>query len=149
MKFQQELLHQVYDDIQDLLKVHWEEIALNKDFIKLNPDWEQYEKAEQEGILKGFTAREDGKLVGYFVTIVQRSLHYSDYIFATNDVIFLHPEYRKGLAGWRLVKFAEKCLKEDGVSILFINTKVHKPFDALVTRMGYNLVERVYSKRLN
>lgn len=149
MQFQQELLHQVYDEIQDLLDEHWQEIALNKDFIELKPDWKQYEDAEKAGILKGFTARVEGHLVGYLVVLVQRSMHYSDHTFATNDVLFLHSEHRKGLAGWRLIKFAEKCLTDDGVSMLFVNTKVHKPFDALMERMGYNLIERVYSKRLN
>jgi GNAT superfamily N-acetyltransferase len=69
-------------------------------------------------------------------------------LFAVNDVIYLEPEYRKGMTGFRLIKAAEKWLKDDGVSVLSINTKVHKPFDLLLERLGFNLIERVYSKRL-
>ena len=148
MKYRQEFLASVYLEIQELLKLHWEEVALNKNFIHLNPDWDQYKEAERAGQLQIFTARDDEKLVGYFVTTTSRSLHYKDHIFATNDVIYLHPDYRKGLAGWHLLKTAEKYLKQDGVSLLFVNTKIHKPFDVLLTRLGYNHIENVFSKRL-
>ena len=148
MNFQQEFLATAYDDIQELLRLHWEEIALNKDVIKLNPDWDQYYEAEAAGVLRGFTARDNGKLVGYFVVMVHRSMHYKDHLFANNDVIFLHPDYRKGFAGIKLIKFATECLREDGVSMLFINTKVHRPFGPVLERLGFNLIENVFSKRL-
>jgi transketolase C-terminal domain/subunit len=59
----------------------------------------------------------------------------------------LHPDYRKGFMGIKLIKFAEKCLKEDGISVLVINSKTHKPFDAILRRMGYSHIENVFSKR--
>ena len=149
MRYQQEFLSSVYIEIQALIQLHWEQIALNQDEIKLNPDWDQYEAAEAQGVLKVFTARDDGVLVGYFVVLAQRSMHYKDHIFAYNDVLFLHPDYRKGLAGMKLLKVAEKFLKQDGVSLLIVNTKVHKPFDALLERMGYTHIENNFSKRLN
>lgn len=146
MKYQQEFLATVEDDIRPLIQKHWEDIALNKDKIKLNPDWDAYHDLEQKGMLKAFTAREGDKLVGYFVVVVQRNLHYKDHLFASNDIVFLHPDYRKGRTGIKLIQFAEKCLKEDGVSVLSINTKVHKPFDNLMQFLKFSLVERIYSK---
>ena len=149
VRYQQEFLASVYIEIQQLLDLHWQDIALNQDKIKLNPDWDRYEEAEKRDELKIFTARQDEKLVGYFVCLVQVSLHYKDHKFAHNDVLYLHPDYRKGLAGWRLMKFAQNCLSEDDVSLLMVNTKIHKPFDVLLKRLGYNHVENVYSKVLN
>jgi len=146
MNYQQEFLATVKKDIRPLLERHWNDIAVNKDKIKLNPDWDAYHSLEQDGKLKIFTAREQGELVGYFVVIVHRNLHYKDHLFASNDVIFLHPDHRKGRTGIKLVQFSEKCLKEDGVSVLAINTKVHKPFDKLMQFLGFSLVERIYSK---
>lgn len=146
MNYQQEFLATVEKDIRPLLERHWNDIAVNKDKIKLNPDWDAYHSLEQDGMLKIFTAREQGELVGYFVVIVHRNLHYKDHLFASNDVIFLHPDHRKGRTGIKLVQFSEKCLKEDGVSVLAINTKVHKPFDKLMQFLGFSLVERIYSK---
>tara|TARA_B110000093_G_scaffold142590_1_gene153723 strand:+ start:8394 stop:8852 length:459 start_codon:yes stop_codon:yes gene_type:complete len=148
MRYQQEFLGQVKDDILSLLDLHYNEIALNQDRIKLNPDWDVYNELEQQGKLKIFTARDTDTLVGYFVVVVGVNMHYKDHTFACNDIIYLHKEYRKGFAGIKLIKFAKKCLTEDGVSVLAINTKVHQPFDRVLERLGFNLIERVYSSYL-
>jgi GNAT superfamily N-acetyltransferase len=146
--YQQEFLDTVEKDIKPLLQDHWEEIAVNKSVIKMNPDWEAYHNLEDNGALKIFTARFDGELIGYFVVLIRNHIHYKDHIFAANDVLFLKQEHRKGLTGPKLMKFAEKCLKEDGVSVLVVNTKRHKPFDGLLEWLGYSHVENVYSKYL-
>jgi GNAT superfamily N-acetyltransferase len=146
--YQQEFLDTVEKDIKPLIEDHWEEIALNKSAIKLNPDWDAYHNLEDAGILKIFTARFGGKLIGYFVVLIRNHIHYKDHVFAANDVLFLKQEYRKGLTGAKLMRFAEKCLKEDGVSVLVVNTKRHKPFDGLLEWLGYSHVENVYSKYL-
>lgn len=146
--YQQESLVTCKDDAASLLEQHWEEIALNKQTILLNPDWETYYDLEDAGFLKVFTARSEGKLVGYFVVICKNHLHYKDHVFAFNDVLYLQKEYRKGFTGAKLMKFAEKCLKEDGVSVVVVNTKRHKPFDILLSWLGYNHVENVYTKLL-
>ncbi len=146
--FKQEFLETVKEDIKPLLQEHWEEIAVNKEVIKLNPDWDAYSDLEKVGCLKIFTAREEDKLIGYFVVIVRNHIHYKDHLFAANDIIYVSPEYRKGMVGAKLIKFAEKCLKEDGVSVLIINTKRHKPFDTLLSWLGFTYTERLYSKLL-
>lgn len=132
--------------MQDLLEMHWQEVALNKDKIKLNPHWEAYADLENEDQLRIYTARINGELIGYFVVIIGANLHYKDHIFGLNDVIFLHPDWRQTHTGAKMIEFAEKCLKREGVSVLHINTKVHQPFDGLMDFLGYNVVERVYSK---
>lgn len=146
IKYQQEFLDTCEKDCQELIRLHWEEIAVNKDKIKLNPDWDAYHALEQNQRLKIFTARAKEELVGYFVVITGSNLHYKDHVFAVNDILYLKKEYRKGRTGIKLIKFAEKYLRDDGVSVLNINTKVHKPFDVLMEHMGFDLVERVYSK---
>lgn len=146
IKYQQEFLDTCKKDCQELIRLHWEEIAVNKDKIKLNPDWDAYHALEQNQRLKIFTARSEEELVGYFVVITGSNLHYKDHVFAVNDILYLKKEYRKGRTGIKLIKFAEKYLRDDGVSVLNINTKVHKPFDVLMEYMGFGLVERVYSK---
>lgn len=148
MRYQHESLTQVKDEVKPLLDDHWEEIALNKDTIKLNPDWKKYALLDANNMLRVFTARADGKLVGYFVVIVETALHYSDHVFAHNDIIFLAKEYRRGMTGVKLIKYAEKCLAEEGVKQLFINTKRHQPFDPILERLKFNEVEKVYAKVL-
>lgn len=149
IKYQQESLLTCKSDAIPLLEKHWEEIALNKDKIKLNPDWDAYANLEDADILKIFTARDaDNKLVGYFVVFVKAHIHYKDNLFAYNDILFVDQNYRKGFTGPRLMKFAEKCLKADGVDVIIVNTKRHKPFDSLLLWLGYKHIENLYSKVL-
>lgn len=138
----------IREEIEPLLDDHWEEIALNKDTIKLNPDWEKYATLDANGLLRVFTARNDGKLIGYFVVILSVSLHYSDHVFAHNDIIFLAKGSRKGMTGVKLIKYAEKHLTQEGVKQLFINTKRHQPFDPILERLKFCEVEKVYAKIL-
>lgn len=148
IEYRRECLLTTKDDCQPLIEAHWQEIALNKESIKLNPDWDEYERLDKNGSLRIFTARDGAKLVGYFVLIVNRSLHYKSHMFAVNDILFMDKQYRQGSVAMRLLKFAEKSLKDDGVSLVMVNTKVHQPFDPLMERLGYNLIERIYSKNL-
>lgn len=131
-----------------MLDKHWELVALNQGEIKLNPNWKEYANLDSAGILRIFTARDDGKLVGYFVLIISESIHYKDHLFANNDVIFVLPDSRAGATGYKLIKFAEEYCRKAGVSLMMINTKVHIPFDSLMITMGFDLIERIYSKFL-
>ena len=146
MKYQIEKVSDCKKEVLPLIQKHWAEIALNQDLIKLNPDWDMYNKLESLGMLYAYTAREGDKLVGYFTVVATKGLHYVDHVLAACDIIFILPEYRKGRAGANLIKYAEKDLKAKGVSVLAINTKDHAPFDKLLQRLDYSLAERLYSK---
>jgi len=145
MEFALENLANVRREIEPLLEKHYDEIALNKDIIKLNPDWEGYARLDAINALRVYTARKDGKLVGYFVVIVSKSLHYRDHLFANNDIIFLAKSARRGLTGMKLIKYAVEALRAEGITKLHINTKAHQPFDPILERMGFEEIERVYS----
>ena len=148
MDFALESLAKVRREIEPLLEEHWKEIALNKDKIKLNPDWRAYADLDSIHALRIYTARKDGKLMGYFVVIVSKSLHYRDHLFANNDIIFLTKPARKGLTGVKLIKFALDSLEAEGITKVHINTKAHQPFDAILERLGFEEIERVYSLML-
>lgn len=146
IEFAHESLTQVKQEIKPLLEQHWKEIAINQEHIKLNPDWKQYARLDSINALRVYTARSAKKLVGYFVVIISKNLHYQDHLFAANDVIFLAKTHRKGTTGIRLIKYAEEQLKAEGISVMVVNTKAHQPFDKILERQGFELTERVYSK---
>ena len=145
MEFAIENLAKVRHEIEPLLEQHWQEIALNKDIIKMNPDWEAYARLDAVNSLRIYTARKDNELMGYFVVLVSKSLHYRDHLFANNDVIFLSKSARKGLTGVKLIKYAIESLAAEGITKLHINTKAHQPFDAILERLKFEAIERVYS----
>jgi GNAT superfamily N-acetyltransferase len=148
MEFSEETLSQCLDEARPLLVDHWENIALNKDTIPLNPLWNIYEKLEETGNLKIITARQDEKLVGYAAYVISPSLHDSSEIIADADVFWLDPNHRKGMAGMRLFKHAEKVLKSYGVTRILNKVKIHFDVGKVFERMGYDPIERVYSKSL-
>ena len=141
-----ESLANVKPDMMPLLDLHWAETEPNQETILLSPDWVEYARLDAAGILKIFTARLGSELIGYCVVMVSKSMHHKDHIFASTDVIYIKPAYRKSEAGSKLIQYAEQQCKELGASLMTLNMKVDYPFDGLMNRMGFNLLERVYHK---
>jgi GNAT superfamily N-acetyltransferase len=143
--------------LEDLIALHWEEVALNKDAVPLSPDWSKYHLLERAGVLKVVGARLGKRLIGYDIFFVQPTMHYSSCLWAVNDILYLDPDHRKGLAGARLIRESEKMLKPLGVTKVIYHTKLHvhlghgKARDTvggLLKRLGYAHVEEVYAKMI-
>lgn len=143
-----EKLDQCLEEMKPFLKKHYEEVFLYKEHIDLNPDYNTYYKFEEEGMLNTVIAREEGKLVGYFLSFIFKNPHYKDHYFASNDIIYVDPLLRKTGVGYDMLKFAEKELKSKGVSVMAINMKVAKPFEGLCKALGMDKAEYVYTKYL-
>lgn len=95
-----------------------------------------------------FTARHEGELVGYGVYILGTHPHYKSIQTATQDLLFLHPDHRKGLAGVKFIKFQEKCLKEMGVRRVFQSTKRSRDLSKIYERLGYEETDVIFSKQI-
>jgi len=137
IEFGVESFDQAVNDIQELIKLHYEEIALNKDVIPLDPDWDKYRALMNNNLACLITARDDGKLVGYSIFFVTSHPHYKSTIFANNDLIYLHPDYRKGMVGVRLIQYSEQHLRQLGVAKILWHVKFNKDFTRVLHRLGY------------
>ncbi len=147
LTFRVETLAAVRDEAAPLLRRHWEEIALNRDTVPLDPDWQAYDRVEAAGLLHITTARNDaGGLVGYAVYFVVPNLHYRSLRVAETDIFWLVPEHRRGLAGLRLLRAAEAHLAALGVNKIVSKVKLHHDTGPLFERLGYTAIERVYAK---
>tara|TARA_A100000171_G_C2089654_1_gene123868 strand:- start:49 stop:507 length:459 start_codon:yes stop_codon:yes gene_type:complete len=146
--FQREPVLDVQHQITPLFKKHWQEIANYQDQIPLDPNWDMYDRLEQSEILHAFMARDNGLLIGYFWLLAVPHLHYRNHVFAHADLLFLDKPYRKGFTALKFIKFAQAELKKSGIKVMSMNTKINAPFDALLKRAGFKLVERIYSKNL-
>jgi len=146
--YQQEFLASVRDEVWPLLQKDWEEIEHNKEMLPLDPNWDLYELLEEQGNFYIFTARDHGQLIGYFTVIVFPSMHSQKAMLASNDVIYLDKQYRRGSVGLRMFKFAEKCLKEDGHKVLYVTVTERHPIDPLLERLGYQKIETRFEKVL-
>ena len=136
-------------EIQEHLEAHWEELALNKDKIKLLPDWASYDMLYRQGLLHLVTVRVDTGLVGYILFVVRSHLHYSECVTAFEDVYYLAPEYRMKKIGADMFMMAEFTLRNRGVKQIYIHEKPHfeggriGPF---LEHMGYGLAARLFNK---
>ena len=135
-------------EIKPLLKAHWEEVAINKDKVKLNPDYDSYRRLDSVGALHSVIVRDGTRLIGYFISFIQPHLHYQDHKFATNDILYLDPEYRNQEIATEMFTVAEIDLKEKGISVMGLHVKVTNRFDSLCDKLGFKKTEIMYSKFL-
>ena len=134
---QKELLINIKTESEILLKDHYTELTLNKEFITLNPDWDRYFELELKNKFHCFTARNDSELVGYSAFFVDTNIHYRDLLVAANDVLFLRHDLRLGTTGIKLLKFSEQQLKLLNVNKITWHVKFAKDFRPILHRMGY------------
>lgn len=134
------------DEILPLLAVHWEEVGQDKTRMVLDPDYKRYTELEETGALHVVTARREGKLVGYHVTIISRLLHYQTVLAGMSDIYWLQKDCRNGSAAIRLFQEVEKTTKARGVQVLYDNSKVYLDHTRLFLHLGYKPVETRYSK---
>lgn len=146
--FQVEPYNQCRAEIDELLPLHYEEIALNKDRIPLDPDNRAYQEAADLGVMHMVTCRQNGKVVGYVVGFVRPHLHYVSTLHAFTDVYWLHPDHRKGGLGIKLFQKYEESLKERGVVRAYIGCKTFLDLSKLFERLGWTHIEHMFAKML-
>lgn len=138
----------VRDQMAPLWPQHWEEVAVNRDLIPLDPDLACYDLMANAGMLHIVVARKEGEVIGYHFTIVKPHLHYRQSLSAFTDIYFLAPQYRTGRTPLRLFEFVEKTLKARGVQKMFTGTKLSLDAGPLFEKMGWTETERLYIKVL-
>lgn len=142
--------HDAWAAIQDIrphLEAHWEELALNKDKVPLDPLYEIYEARCEAGEMLVVTLRDEAdRVVGYFGGFVAPGMHYRSCLTLTMDLFWTHPDIRGGVAGLKLFRAVEREARRRGVDRMFMGSKLHKDAGRLFEAMGYAPVEMYYSK---
>jgi GNAT superfamily N-acetyltransferase len=148
--FAEETLSQCWEDGQALLRQHWQEIAAYPD-IPLDIDGPRYAAGEAAGALCIVTARTtEGRIVGYGVFVLAAHPHYHGSLQAHQDILYVHPDWRQGRVGWKLVQFCDAVLKAKGVQVVHQHVKrAHPALGRLLEHHGYVASETIYSKRLD
>lgn len=148
ISFAKELLYEVVNEVDDLLKLHYDELTRNKDRVKLAPIWDDYAALERMGRFHIFTARDGSRLAGYSAFFVNQHLHYAELKTAMNDVLFLHPDQRQGATGIRLIKFCEVELQKLGAQKVCWHAKLDTPLIPILHRLQYQTEELSLAKFL-
>lgn len=138
------------DELKAILPRHWEELALDRDKVPLDPDYAAYAALDLAGKLVFVTLRKDGRLIGYFVGVCAPHLHYRTCLTLTMDIFYLDPEHRDGSPGaaLRLFREVEREARRRGVQRWIVGSKAHKDAGRLFERLKFAKIETFYSKWL-
>lgn len=136
----------VKDEMSHLWPDHWQEVAVNKDAIKLDPDFDTYATFANNGMLHIVVARRAGEIVGYHFSVVRPHLHYRQSLSAFTDIYYIAPKHRTGRTPMRLFQFVEQTLKARGVQKMFTGTKLSLDAGPLFEHMAWTETERLYVK---
>jgi GNAT superfamily N-acetyltransferase len=145
---QVEVFSHVLPELRPLFPRHWEELALDRDTVPLDPNWSRYAELENAGAISMVTLRAQGHVVGYCVMLLSPGLHYKTCFEARMDMFWIAPEYRGRMGGVRLFRAVEAELKRRGVRRMYVGSKLHRDSSRLFEAMGYTPIERWFSKTL-
>lgn len=116
--------------------------------VKIRVPVEMYENLDSNDMLRIYTLRQDGMLKGYNIFVVIVHPEYAK-LTAQHDVMFLHPDVRKGFNAVKFLKWCDNEMKKDGILFVTQNVTAAKDFSPLLKRIGYQYSETIYIKRLN
>lgn len=139
-----EKVRDVIDELVPLWKSHWEETEMYRAGQGFNPNIKDYIGYNDVGFYILYTMRDNGKLVGNGGMYVTPSMH-TQKLIATDDTVYVLPEYRKGYTAIKFLKFLEADLFKRGVveiSITIKSEKVRKLYEIY----GYKLIAYHYVK---
>lgn len=146
ISFQEETFLKAYEDASKLLTSHWEELAVNKDERPLDVDINGYLKAEEANMLKVYTLRDDGNLIGYATFFVRENLHYKTWIVATCDIYYVDPSYRKYGVGFKFFNDIVSELLKMNVRSIYVHDKLSHSHAELFQALGFKAIEQTYEK---
>lgn len=144
--YQPEPIDHCLEELLPLVQQHYHEVESYQEVAPLNVDVDKYRQLYDLGLLSVVTARDGDRLIGYCIDSIGAGLHCKSTLFAVNDAIFVHPDYRGTLVAYRMVSEVKRELISLGVQIHMIHMKSNKPFKRLVEKQGYDQLEMVYSQ---
>lgn len=127
-----------------LFTSHREEIDLFD--LPLDYNAEFYRDAEASGALKVYSVREDNYLIGYCVFVLFKHPHHKTSLHAKQDILYIQ-KHKRG-RGISFLKYCEQRLKEAGVEYIHQCVPAQNDWSKLLTRMGYDKLETIYTRRL-
>ena len=109
-----------------------------------------YEALDAAGVLFALAALDDGALVGYCTAVVSPHPFNPAVVCCASDALFVHPDYRSGSTGARLILEAERAQRNRARR--HAHALAHRsgtPLAAMLTRRGYEPADITVMKRLN
>lgn len=125
----------------------WEEGGEYKEVINIDVDISSYMKLNELGMVHVIVVKEEDEIVGFSMIMRTPHLHHKWVIYGSVDTVYLHPLYRAGTTGIRLISETEEYAKELGIEILICHTRLTNPsLEKILKRKGFSHKENVLNK---
>jgi len=143
-------LTEIADKILPLIKNHYDEISIFKDYgYEFDPLIESYHASSQSEFFKVYTAKFEDELLGYvFFCIYPNHPHCRKIKMAMMDMIYLDPKYRGKGIGKSLLECAHKDLKTHGVNMVIAAMSKKYDFSEMLNSMDYKLMDYLFIKEI-
>jgi len=139
---------ELINELSFLTEMSWKEAACTPDSI-YDPDWEKYTQLNELNLLRLFTVRQHGLLVGYITFIVSPTLHSKNTVHALHDSMFILKLNRKNGTAKDLIAYTEGKLKLDGVHTMVMTVMMHRDFSVTLKNLGFKHSEASFIKRIS
>lgn len=147
LTFAVEPVASVWEEKVACAKEHWTETSMCAAGEVLNPKLERYQQYEKIGAYFEFVARQDGKFAGFCGMYLVPSMHTQD-MLATEDIIYLKPEYRQGRNGIAFYKYIEEQMRAMGAKKIMVTAPPGSVACRILERLGCQHTANGYAKLL-
>lgn len=141
MTFQEERLSEMWADALPLIEENVKETGASKTPRVCK---KTYESLEEKGLIRVYTARSGGSLVGYCSMIMNVHPHFGE-PWAIQDALFVSKSFR-GPSAYKFMKFVDKCLIELGAVKIIRQVTKFKDYARTLESFGYSPIETVYMR---
>lgn len=146
-----ECFEDILDEVRPLWKEHWKLSAVDQEANPLEPNVAAYRQMAIAGLLHIVTVRKDGRLIGYYFSVVMpKGLHYGVkeahcdiYYVDTKETPMAVLSLYRGL-----FRKMEIEMRKLGVTRLITMTKKHADLSPVWESLGYSPHETTFYKRL-
>ena len=128
-----------------LLRQNWAETGFDFEFA---PDVSAYQRLFDAGVVFGVGALDGQDVAGYCTVTVVRHPHNPAVVVASNDALFVKPEWRGGAVALRLIQAAESEAVRRGAMRFTWHTRAGTSLAAVLERRGYKPADVVVMKEL-
>ena len=145
--FSIEPLVKCWNEYVEVSSLHWKETEEYRHGYPYNPSFDRYNQYDKAGWFFMVTVRDNEKLVGYAGIYLTPSM-YTQRLIATEDTVFLLPEYRKGRNAFNLYKFIEKESRVRGAEMMGATTKLSNGAGRILEYLGFKPISYQFFKNL-
>ncbi len=144
--FYYEKYKDILDDLKIILPAFFAEVDIYPESPEPNIDHDQFTSLDEAGKLQVVTAREDGKLVGFHISMVLNDIFYKHILTAYVCFYYLKPESRGKGNGASMFAFADNGFKDLSVERIFMSRKIYMKNEKLFDSLDYTKIEETYTK---